>query len=722
MRTIQLGMAYTDKTPVVTASSEVLEGLEGARDQLRLLEQGMVVLAVEWVKHHPGDASAQMDVAAMSRSASSASGGRSAGGDAHARRALSRFDDGQRGWDVLAAMGCLHFDDFQLPEFAIAAGLTEYSARKLLRESLMLVHLLPRVWSRVLEGGLDVWRARALAGDCWDLPPEAIEFIDAQMSDVTARVTKTSRDRIITEARRRFEAAEESAAEERALEERCVEVDVHRQQHGVVPLFGGLDLPDALAIDAALVAGAQALKDLGSDAPLNVRRSWALGDLARSASDHGALFSFDATGGPHACTCTCADHSHSAAPEIAISSPADADDAEGVRGAAPPGDSWVAAGALGSLPEGAKRPFWNGMGASPPKVKLFIHVPSPGGESCPTCFTGTTVPSGTGGGAPVGGSARVEGKGIAGAVICGQEAVRGWFTRPTMAGGFMPPLTIRSVLNRDEDAGTDSYTPTDRISDQVRLRSENCIFPFCNRPAWCCDVDHAEPWKPNGDGGATCTCNLAPLCRSHHRLKTHSDNLPTDEEARPAGEHARWTYVHLGEDEYFWKAPRGLRFIKTRQGTFEASDGGRAGAPVHPGAPLSQDERLRLAENTIDRLLRNAAHTRPIHHTDYSPAFDSQEAGERRPEPDRDTAELQLPPDAKIPITSKAAMKQFSGAVDPRFSPVEPVNLAESTLEGVLIDDLAWLLRGTGEATGAQADLQKFAVGLPEQYHGGEAA
>src|SRR5690625_214808 len=179
-------MAYTDKTPAITAPSQVLAGLEGARDQLRLLEQGMVVLAVEWVKHHPGEASAQMDVAAMSRSDSGADGG-PARGAARAHRALSRFEDGQRGWDVLAAMGCLHFDDFQLPEFAIAAGLTEYSARKLLRESLMLVHLLPRVWARVLGGNLDVWGALGLAGAGFDLPPDALDVVGERMAGRTTR-------------------------------------------------------------------------------------------------------------------------------------------------------------------------------------------------------------------------------------------------------------------------------------------------------------------------------------------------------------------------------------------------------------------------------------------------------------------------------------------------------------------------------------------------------
>ena len=31
-----------------------------------------------------------------------------------------------------------------------------------------------------------------------------------------------------------------------------------------------------------------------------------------------------------------------------------------------------------------------------------------------------------------------------------------------------------------------------------------------------CDVDHRVAY----DGGASCDCNPAPLCRRHHRLKT----------------------------------------------------------------------------------------------------------------------------------------------------------------------------------------------------------
>ena len=37
-----------------------------------------------------------------------------------------------------------------------------------------------------------------------------------------------------------------------------------------------------------------------------------------------------------------------------------------------------------------------------------------------------------------------------------------------------------------------------------------------SRPAAHCDLDHTHPWD---DGGPTCECNLAPLCRHHHRCK-----------------------------------------------------------------------------------------------------------------------------------------------------------------------------------------------------------
>src|SRR5699024_5235010 len=211
-----------------------------------------------------------------------------------------------------------------------------------------------------------------------------------------------------------------------------------------------------------------------------------------------------------------------------------------------------------------------------------IHLPSSTFFTPGTASTGTAVP--THGGAPASSDASgsfggVEGKGIVGELVCDPRTVREWFTRPTLAGAFSPVIKARPVLDLDEFAGGDGYQPPRRVREHVTLSHSGCIFPFCTRPAHVCDIDHTEPWKPDGTGGATCTCNLAPACRTHHRLKTHADNAPVT-----SGEHSKWSYVHLGNEEYYWTGPRGMEFIRTNTGTYNASPSRNDGAPPHPGA------------------------------------------------------------------------------------------------------------------------------------------
>lgn len=56
-------------------------------------------------------------------------------------------------------------------------------------------------------------------------------------------------------------------------------------------------------------------------------------------------------------------------------------------------------------------------------------------------------------------------------------------------------------------------------------------------------------------GGTTCICNLAPLCRHHHRLKTHTT----------------WTYRPLDPlaepGVYLWTDPHGLTYLREPTGT-----------------------------------------------------------------------------------------------------------------------------------------------------------
>ena len=60
------------------------------------------------------------------------------------------------------------------------------------------------------------------------------------------------------------------------------------------------------------------------------------------------------------------------------------------------------------------------------------------------------------------------------------------------------------------------YRPSRKLQHLVKVRNARCIAPGCGRPAARCDLDHTVPWD---QGGLTCECDLAPLCRHHHRCK-----------------------------------------------------------------------------------------------------------------------------------------------------------------------------------------------------------
>jgi hypothetical protein len=60
------------------------------------------------------------------------------------------------------------------------------------------------------------------------------------------------------------------------------------------------------------------------------------------------------------------------------------------------------------------------------------------------------------------------------------------------------------------------YHPSRALQHLIRARNARCSAPGCSRPAARCDLDHTRPWDQDGP---TCECNLAPLCRHHHRCK-----------------------------------------------------------------------------------------------------------------------------------------------------------------------------------------------------------
>ena len=90
----------------------------------------------------------------------------------------------------------------------------------------------------------------------------------------------------------------------------------------------------------------------------------------------------------------------------------------------------------------------------------------------------------------------------------------------TRARDYLRSLRVRLALiargSCDHQHAETGYQPSRKLQHLIRTRSTRCTAPGCTRPAARCDLDHTLAWD---NGGITCECGLAPLCRHHHRCK-----------------------------------------------------------------------------------------------------------------------------------------------------------------------------------------------------------
>jgi hypothetical protein len=75
------------------------------------------------------------------------------------------------------------------------------------------------------------------------------------------------------------------------------------------------------------------------------------------------------------------------------------------------------------------------------------------------------------------------------------------------------PLAVGECFHQRESLG---YRPAPSLRHLINVRQRTCSFPGCRNPAARCDQDHTIP---HDQGGRTCECNLACLCRRHHQAK-----------------------------------------------------------------------------------------------------------------------------------------------------------------------------------------------------------
>ena len=410
-----------------------------------------------------------------------------------------------RGQDTgipIAGQGAPLVSEFAVAELASVLGMSAGSGRHLLAQALELKHRLPRLWARVLDGALPPWRARRVAEETLNagLSLEAAGWVDQMIAPFAHKTGPTQTQRLVQEAIARFMPAHAAEIRERAADQRHVSVDTEQISFaGTARIDAEVDLVDALDFDDAVADRAAQLKELGSTEPLDVRRARALGDLARRQ----LAFGFDREAGSAAKT------AGAASGDGVVSRPAVA--GVSTTGSTDPG-----------LDPGrfARR-----------QVVLYVHLTEQ--------VLGSGDPD-----APV----RVEGTGIGQQLLTAGQ-VAAWCGREDTARVLVTP-----VVDLNADQAVDGYQVPERIAEQVRLRDRSCVHPWCQRPARSCDLDHIVAYVPidqGGPPGQTSTQNLAPLCRLHHRMKTHGG----------------WTYAMVAPGVYRWRSPHGHTWLRDPTGT-----------------------------------------------------------------------------------------------------------------------------------------------------------
>jgi Domain of unknown function (DUF222)/HNH endonuclease len=109
-----------------------------------------------------------------------------------------------------------------------------------------------------------------------------------------------------------------------------------------------------------------------------------------------------------------------------------------------------------------------------------------------------------------------------------------------------------------------SYRPTAEVRRHVSARDGHCTFPTCSMPATRTDLDHIVPFnhKRPDQGGPTTPDNLHPLCRYHHRLKTHAGWTVHRSETNPTATAANMTTTPATTTTT-WTSPSGRHYTTT---------------------------------------------------------------------------------------------------------------------------------------------------------------
>jgi hypothetical protein len=405
----------------------------------------------------------------------------------------------------IAGEGAPLVAEFAVAEFAAAIGLTTDAGKMLVGRAVEIAHRLPKLWKLLKAGRVAAWQARRVADHTLALNAAAAGFVDEQVAAVAGKIGPVQLERLIREAECRHmpQIAQWPDDPMSKPDGRGVWLDTDQvSMAGHVEMRGTLDLGDALDLDKALAVTAGQLALAGSGESLDARRATALGELARN--------------------------------QLALTF--DTDRGEGGLGTAPSGASSTTEGALAGsvVEEGAQRPSRNHHQSKHDgrPVTLYLHLSDQaltGASNVGRCENTRTPIDAT--------------------------TIREWCGREGAV------VTVKPVIDLQDHVHVAAYEVPDRLKEATGLRDVQCVFPWCTRPARSCDHDHVIP---HDEGGSTCSCNIAALCRHHHRLKTLTP----------------WRYVMPEPGVYVWTSPHGYVFLRDHSGTTDVTPAGLRAVPA----------------------------------------------------------------------------------------------------------------------------------------------
>jgi len=378
-------------------------------------------------------------------------------------------------------------------EVAATLTLTGRSAGSLLELSRRLERL-PQTQALLAAGIIDRSRAAVIADQLSLLDDDAAAAVEDQ---IARRAGAMTTGRLAAACQRAVLAHDpQAAARRKERAEKDARVECWAEPSGTGAIAGrDLNLAAVIAADKHLDAAARWLKQHGAPGTIDQLRAQAF--LARLTGQPLDTLLPQPAAGPVG---------HSGPDPAAPGSPSHWP--AGPAGPGGPDSVGSPAGLTGTVNLVLPATTWLGLTDSPGEIA------GTGAADADTCRDLTTALAARAGSrwcltlTDRNGRAVAHGCARAGPGPPGKPDPAAWLRQITIN-----PIETGTCAHRRESAG---YRPCPSLRHLIKIRSPQCGYPGCRRPAARTDDDHTIPYH---QGGKTCECNLHPLCRQHRQAK-----------------------------------------------------------------------------------------------------------------------------------------------------------------------------------------------------------